>query len=305
MDDAEKIPIVSVATPITPEESTTCRYCSCPCCNDKCAVTLVVIFAISILMFLAAGLMYTISDSPSSPMLLCADSFTSTVKLVSYICAGSIFFLCLVICCCRNFCDSRGDPCSCCPCFELVLVSCFFLVVLSLLICSVLLNFRGMNMIVQSSTNEMIYRCELDPANPDAHLIVFSPFGQMTSNPNQVCEFRSTTSLCGSFISLFAVLEQLVEIDGTKGAYWCPESSPEGHDVCVSFLNFTQIFLYIQNVLAFVSVTLFIASIIWIERRDRSDECARRCDCFRSRGPRYKLSSMTLTSVFGDQYHAL
>jgi hypothetical protein len=160
-------------------------------------------------------------------------------------------------------------------------------------------------MIVQSSTNGMMYRCELDVTNPDAHLILFSYNGQTTNSPDQSCEFWPTNSLCEALMPPLYDFHPSAEIDGIKGAYRCPESSSEGHDVCISFLNATQTYFYIQSTLTCVSVLLLIIVPIWIERRDRSDECALGCDCFPSRGPRYKLIPQSVIDVLEDNFHPL
>jgi hypothetical protein len=274
-------------------ESSTRNLCLC---KDKCTMFLVILFIISLFMFFGAGTIYSASN-PTSPKLLCADGFTTIVQFVSAVVGISILLLVLIKCCCCRY-PSGGSyyyactyRCPCCSCFTVRCLLAYILVLLPLFVFALLLNFHGMNMIVQNTTDGAVYRCELDPADPDAHPILFSHPNDPSNNTNQICEFWPANSLCESFVSPFYDLELLVKINGVKGAYRCSESSPEGHDVCVSFLKSTQTSSYIQNTFAFVSAILLIVVTIWIERRDLLYKCARRCDCCSSLDPRYQLIS--------------
>ena len=303
MAATEQTPIV-VAVPITEEENTTCDLCTCfPCCNDKCAVFLVILLIISIVMFLGASSMYMASEE-TSPKVLCPDRITSTVKLVGYL---FTLLVCItyVTAACSKTCDRCWDLCSGCSASAVIILACFFLVFLPLLICSMWLNFHGMNMIVQNPTDGTIYRCEGDKENPDAHRILFESNGRATNHPNQTCDFWPLDTLCDSLLCTFRVLPYLVNRNDVLGAYHCSDSSPEGHDVCVSYLRFAHTYSYIQTALAYVSVTFLMIIPIWIVRRDQSEDCARCCDCCAPKGPRYKLIPQKVTSVLEDKFFSI
>ena len=305
MTDSEKTPIL-VAVPITEEENTTRDCCTChPCCKDKCAVFLIILLIISIIMFLVASAMYVASEL-TSPKVLCPDSITSIVKLVGYLFS---FFAAVTFgiatCHCNKACDYCCNRCSGCSVSTMVILTCFFLVFLPLLICSMWLNFHGMNMIVQDLTDGAIYRCEGDQENPDAHRILFKFNNETTNHLNQGCDFWPINTLCDSLICAFKAFPSLVKMNGTLGAYRCSDSSPEGHDVCVSYLGVARIYSYIQTTLAYVSVVFLMILSIWIERRDQSDDCARCCDCCTPEGSRYKLIPQKVASVFEDKYFSI
>jgi hypothetical protein len=324
MENTVSNPAVAIDTSVASEESTTSYCCSCPCCScscdcclylcckDKCAVALKVILAISIIMSIVACIMYTTFEL-TSPNLLCTDRFTSEMKFIDYVYGIMVAFLCMTaICClglcwcpCGGSCDGREDLCRCCSYNVMIIKVCYSLVFVLLLLSIVPLNFHGTNMIVQSSSNGTMYRCELDRENPDAHLLLFPSNGQPTSNPNQTCEFWPAYSLCEALFAPFYSLKQLVKVNGTKGAYRCSESSPEGRDVCVGFLRYTQAYSCIQTILAYASAILLLITCRWIEKRDQSDECARRCDCCSPENPRYQLISQDVAPASGDSFHDL
>ena len=232
--------------------------------------------------------MYFLSEA--YPELLCPDRIISKVKPLSFIAMNYVFILCL-------FSGIFKRPKSCfygqnknpSGLYFVMLVSfSFFLIFLPLLICSVWLNFYGINMIIWSSTNGTVYRCELNPEDSDAHLIIFPPINNLSnldpedSNAHlvlfplinnlsnysgQICEFWPVNSLCGPSSCIFRHLPQLGTINGSRGAYRCQESSPEGHDLCLSFLKSTQTYSLIQAICAFISVILLSISLVCIKIR--------------------------------------
>ena len=305
MAATEKTPIV-VAVPITEEETPTCDYCCCTCyprCKDKCAVFLAILLIISVVMFLAASAMYMASEE-ISPKVLCPDGIISTVKFMGYL-FSLLVSLIFIVATYSKACDRCWNVCTCCSASEVLIFACFFVVFLPLLICSMWLNFSGMNMIVQSSTDGAIYRCEGDQENPDAHRILFESNGGATNHLNQKCNFWSLDTLCDSGSCAFRVHPSLVDVNGVKGAYRCSDSSPEGQDVCVSYLRFTHTYSHIQTTLAYVSVTLIMIFSIWIVRRNQSDDCARCCDCCGPKGPRYKLIPQQVPSILKDSFFGI
>jgi hypothetical protein len=284
------------------EEETICGCCPRLDRDHRHAILLLFLLNVAIILFAVTGFMYLNSEK-SYPGLLCPDKITSEVRRWGFIVVASVFFLCLATqcCTCLNRCF-EGQSNSCGRAQFIVVLSCFFFILFSsLLVCSVWMNFHGMDMIVQSSTNEAAYRCELDSTNPDAHSILFSRPNGPSNNTNQICEFWSADSLCDSFS--FYSLPQIVMINGTRGAYRCQESSPEGHNVCLGFLNFIQRYYHIQTTLAFVSVTLFIIVLVWIEIREPSEECTRCCNCCCSyRGPPIRSISRKVVSALKDAF---
>ena len=303
MTDTEKTPIL-VAVPITEEENTTRDCCTCHlCCNDKCAVFLIILLIISVVMFLGASAMYMASEQ-TSPKVLCPDGITSTVKLVGYLLTLLVLITC-AIAACSKACERCCDQCSGCSVSTMVINACFLQFFLPLLVCSMWLNFHGMNMIVQSSTDGAIYRCEGDQENPDAHRILFKFNNETTNHFNQSCDFWYVSTLCDSLFCEFKVHPSLVKVHDILGAYRCSDSSFEGHVVCVSYLRFAHTYSYIQTTLAYVSVTLIMIFSIWIMRRDQSEDCARCCDCCAPNGPRYKLLPQKVPSVLKDTFFSI
>ena len=304
MAATEKTPIV-VAVPITEKESTTCDCCTChPCRNDKCAIFLAIFTIISVVMFLAASAMYMASEA-TSPKVLCPDRITSTVKQMGYLFSILIIIIIIVIVASYLICERCCDQCSGCSTSAVIIIACFFLVFLPLLVCSMWLNFNGMNMIVQDLTDGAIYRCEGDQENPDAHRILFKFNNETTNHLNQECAFWPINTLCDSLVCAFQGYPSLVKMNGTLGAYRCSDSSPEGQDVCISYLRFAHTYSYIQTTLAYVSVTLIMIFSIWIVRRNQSDDCARCCDCCGPKGPRYKLILQKAPSVLKDHFFSI
>jgi hypothetical protein len=293
-------------TETTSEKSTIRRSCSYPYRHDTCTMFLAILFIISTFMFFGASAIYSVSN-PISSNLLCADGFTTIVQFAGAMVGLSIILLIIACCFCRSSCDDCSYQCPCCSSFTVKCLLAYLLVLLPLLVFTLLSNFHGMNMIVQNTTDGAVYRCELDPADPSAHQILFSSNGQSTDDPGQTCEFWPANSLCESFISPFYDLKQLVKINGVKGAYRCSESSPEGHDVCVSFLKFIQTSSYIQTILAFVVAILLIIFPIpaWIKRRHLSNKYACCCDCSSSRDPRGRPFSHGTALELEDESHDL
>ena len=262
-------------------------------------------------MFIAAGLMFVLSED-TSPKVLCPDRITATVKQMGYLFSILIIIIILVIAasnlicdCCKRSCDRCKDQYICCSFPVLFYICVFLLLFLPLLVCSMWLNFHGMNMIVQNPTDEAIYRCEGVQENPDAHRILFKPNNGTTNHLNQGCDFWSIDALCDPLVCAFQGYSYLVKVNGILGAYRCSDSSPEGHDVCVSYLGVALIYSYIQTTLAYVSIPLLVILSIWIVIRDQSDDCARRCDCCVPKGSRYKLIPQKVASVFEDKYFSI
>ena len=281
---------------ITDEESTTSHGCSCSPHNRRCDVILDALIVISLIMGIAAFIMF-LAYEEAFQQILCPDSVTSTATYVGWIYGGSFLFIVLSIIFCSCFCLLLCSPeCPFVNCARNLLVhdedrpsSCLsftvhtllpFLLVLPLLVCILWLNFHGMNMIVLNPTDGAMYRCELDRENPDAHQIFFASNGEPTNNIDQECDFWPKTTLCeGSFAYRLYRFLPGVYVNGTEGAYRCLESSPEGHDVCVTFLRSTHVYTYIQTILAYVSIISLMILLTWVGIRNRPNDCVRCCRC--------------------------
>ena len=235
--------------------------------NHKCAKLFPLFFSSSFIMFIVALIMYCLSEESSE--LLCPDRTTSKVKSWSLVAMTYVFVLCL-------FSGVFRRPKSCFDgqnknprglYFVMLVPFSLFVIFLPLLISSLWLNFYGMNMIIWNSTDGAVYRCELGPCDSHAHLILFPSTNDSSNNPDQICEFWPVTSLCDSSFSPFHHLLQSVMINDSRGAYRCQESSPEGHDLCLSFLKSTWTYSLIQAICAFISAILLNISLVCIKIR--------------------------------------
>ena len=129
----------------------------------------------------------------------------------------------------------------------------------------------GTPMLIKSSDN-IIYDCEFDEGNMDAHLIL--------TWPGQNCEFWPIDRLCYHDLRGFKTSSSIIIINETPGVYHCQTQDPVGFAHCKNCFDGFSRFLYWGILPSILAILFSFASFCVIGNREALKPCTEYFNCF-------------------------
>ena len=155
-------------------------------------------------------------------------------------------------------------------------------------------NIVGTPMLIKS--DNIIYACEFDEGNIDAHLIL--------AWPGQNCEFWPSDRVCDCDLRSFKTSSSIIIVNETSGAYHCQMQDPVGFTHCKSYFDGFSRFLYWGILPSILAILFSFASLCVIGNRESLKPCT---ECFK-RSPCCKYSSCCESIdefLFRDLYYRI
>ena len=195
--------------------------------------------------------------------ILCIDTSRFS-GMISGIVVTSIIVVSLVVCMGLLCCGRSRSRKSFALCTFFISVLCFtgpFILVIEY-------SIFGAPMLIKSS-DDIIYDCEFDEGDMDAHLIL--------AWPGQNCEFWPSDRLCYFDLRGFKTSSSIIIVNETSGAYHCQTQDPVGLTHCKACFDRFSPFLYWGILPSILAILFSFASSCAIANQESLKPCT---ECF-------------------------